>query len=564
MSNTIADRVVESIQETGRIERESEQIYLALGRLFPQLASELTKSVDNAERSLAGIHAFLSDGSAARRSGSDGRQDDSGAFFRSLHDRDSAFLTRINDSIERLGSLDEVIARVRSDSEEMEIISLNAMTAALKSGNEGKAFSVITDELKRLSGSTIGLTETVTERGRSLLESFASLRSGLADLDAFRRDYFAALDETLTNGFNEVERDALSAADFFSELLTEARRVGRPVTRVMQEIQLQDIVRQSLQHIAISLHEAESAASADGDSAFVAAVIDLSRNLLDDVGQKLGSSADSFGRDMEDVRTIVETCEKRRADYLATAIRASRVDSGRLSEGSARYLSLKRGVISTARRLADQVRGLDESFRGISALLSRFQTIVVASRIEVAKTRRLQNVATTVGGMIELTARIESDVGGAMGTTKEFIKVAIAAIAEYSADDDEAGEKLALALGKVESDAALLDRAGDSVKVQIEGFTLYTQAFIAHLTEARKDLVRLGELAEQLASVRSDLGGLLGDLRYEPGAVIAGEHGERLRKMVERFTIFTHKKTAGEIGNFAVEAGSDAGDVTLF
>jgi hypothetical protein len=564
MSNTIADRIAELIKETGRIERESEQVYLALGRLFPQLASELTKSADIAETSLAGIRAVLSDGSVSRRRGSDGQREDSGAFFRSLHDRDSAFLTRINDSIERLGSLDEVIAGVRADSEEMEIISLNAMTAALKSGNQGRAFSVITDELKRLSGITIALTDTVTERGHSLLESFARLRSGLADLDAFRSDYFAALDETITKGFGEIEQDVLSAADFFAELLAEARRVGEPVTRVMQEIQFQDIVRQSLEHVAISLREAESAAQAGGDSAFVAAVIDLSQNLLDDVGRKLGSSSDSFGRDMGDVRTIVETCEKRRGDYLATAMRASCVDSGRLTEGSARYLSLKRDVLSTARRLADQVRGLDASFKGISALLSRFQTIVVASRIEVAKTRALQNVATTVRGMIELTDRIESDVGGAMGTTKDFTKVAIAAIGEYSADDDGASEKLALALGAVESDATLLDRACDSVQVQIEGFTLYTQAFIAHLAEAGNELAKLGELAELLASVRAALAALLGELRYEPSATIAGEYGERLRRMVERFTIFTHKKTAGDIGHFAVEAGSAAGDITLF
>ena len=34
--------------------------------------------------------------------------------------------------------------------------------------------------------------------------------------------------------------------------------------------------------------------------------------------------------------------------------------------------------------------------------------------------------------------------------------------------------------------------------------------------------------------------------------------------MVERFTIFTHKKTAGTIGRFAVEEGGEAGEVTLF
>ena len=43
------------------------------------------------------------------------------------------------------------------------------MTVALKSGGAGKAFSVITDELKRLSTSTIALTESITARGRELM-----------------------------------------------------------------------------------------------------------------------------------------------------------------------------------------------------------------------------------------------------------------------------------------------------------------------------------------------------------------------------------------------------------
>ena len=66
-----------------------------------------------------------------------------------------------------------------------------------------------------------------------------------------------------------------------------------------------------------------------------------------------------------------------------------------------------------ASRLTDHVAALDGSFKSLAELLSRFQNIVVASRIEVAKTKALAGVATTVGGMITLTGRIETDVGAA-------------------------------------------------------------------------------------------------------------------------------------------------------
>ncbi|HTX71311.1 MAG TPA: hypothetical protein VMC79_00660 [Rectinemataceae bacterium] len=564
MSTSIGPLIAQLIQEAARIEAESERVYLSLARIFPRLASELSRSADVAGASLDQIKGLLTEG-ALRRDQRD--SSDSSDFFRSLHERDSAFLARINDSIKRLGSLDEVISRVRLDSEEMEIVSLNAMTVALKSGVEGKAFSVITDELKRLSGRTIGLTDNVTNRGSLLMESFGTLRASLGDLDAFQSEFFESVDRILVKGFQHVERELSSSFEFFRQLLDEARQVRDPVQRVMQEIQLQDIVRQSLQHVGISLREAEDASGSDADgggTAFIAAVIELSAGLVDEVVGKLNASAESFRRDMDSVQSVVRDCEGRRREHLESGKNAEIVDASSFSESSTRYLGLTRDIIATARRLSSQVQGLDESFKGISALLSRFQTIVVASRIEVAKNRALQSVATTVGGMIALTASIESDVSEAMDTTKEFIKVAVAAIAEYAQESEGSGAHLVKALEQVESDLQRLESARGSVREVLGGFLLYTPDFISLLSEAGTELGRLTRLADGLQSVRTRLAGLLADLNHEPGGAIVGEQAERLKRMVERFTIFTHKKTAGEIGKFAVEDGSAAGEVTLF
>ena len=195
----------------------------------------------------------------------------------------------------------------------MEIISLNAMTVALKSGAQGKAFSVITDELKRLSGRTIALSEGVTASGRFLLEFFGKLRNALAELDDFQRDFFALIDKTLRSGYEEMERELSEATTFFSALLGEARSVRDPVFRVMGEIQHQDIVRQSLQHVAISLEEARETAD---DPTFVSAVAELSGSLVEEVVSRLDAAARSFGSDVDMVSAIVGESERKRAEYL--------------------------------------------------------------------------------------------------------------------------------------------------------------------------------------------------------------------------------------------------------
>lgn len=592
MAIDLQNRVSGFIDEVGRIERESETVYLELGRLFPRLSAEMERGADEARSSFAAFEAIGDLGRSDANTGAGasavasrkGRSfiKEASLYFGSLRERDSTFLAGINEGIARLGSLEEIISRVRADSEEMEIISLNAMTVALKSGAAGKAFSVITDELKRLSERTISLSEGVTAEGRSLLGYFSSLRNALAELGAFQRDFFATIDRTLGEGYDEMERALGEARTFFSALLGEARSVREPVLRVMGEVQLQDIVRQSLQHVGISLEEARDACA--DDPGFVAAVADLTGSLIQEVAAKLDASALSFGSDIGAVSSIVDASERKRREYLeAQASTRTVADAVAFEKGSERYLELKREVVALSSRLAEHVEGLEQSFKGLAALLSRFQNIVVASRIEVAKTKALAGVSTTVGGMIELTARIEADVGAAMDTTKDFTALAMGAIGGYSADRahglDVEGERLVSTLREVAQDVAGLSRAQGALRDAIEEFSLYTEDFIALIASAGDELSRLRALDESLRTVGANLlefkssllassasgsakGGFGG---ADSGATEApAVDAERLRRMVERFTIFTHKKVAGSIGRFAVEEGGQAGEVTLF
>jgi hypothetical protein len=569
MSLDVPDRVSSLIDEAGRIERESEGAYLELGRLFPRLSAEMERGVEAGERSLRAL-ASLAEAEDGKLSSS-AFVAEAASFLASLRERDSAFLERINDGIARLGVLEQIIGRVRGDSEEMEIISLNAMTVALKSGSEGKAFSVITDELKRLSSRTIALTDEVTANGRSLLEFFARLRNALSELDVFQRDFFSTLDTTLGSGFAEIERDLSGATAFFSSLLAEARSVRDPVSRVMGEIQHQDIVRQSLQHVGLSLEEARTAAAGDDPSqlAFVAAVAELSESLIEDIVGKLAESARVFDADMVAVGAIVGEGERKRRQYLeAGAAQGACADSVAFQSGADRYLALKRDVVSMASRLTDHVVALEGSFRGLAALLSRFLNIVVASRIEVAKTKALSGVANTVGGMIYLTERIEADVSEAMDTTRDFTRMAIEAIGGYSLEEGSArrgeGEKLASTLLRVEGDLGRLSRARESLRCAIGDFSLYTDDFLALIARAGEELGRLRGLVSRLEGAGAKLGELKRGIRASIGPGAEGVESERMRRMVERFTIFTHKKAAGAIGRFTVEEGSEAGAVTLF
>jgi hypothetical protein len=210
----------------------------------------------------------------------------------------------------------------------------------------------------------------------------------------------------------------------------------------------------------------------------------------------------------------------------------------------------------------------------------------------VAKNRALSGVTNTVQGMIELTDRIGNDVGEAMDTTKDFIKVSYMAIVDYAGEADSfnrlsspsiedlrdsaasdgrdvsvsESDKLLSTLKKVGSDIQILDSGRSEVGASVGGFVLYTPEFIALINESNGRMVELRGLVDRLKAVQANVSTLREDIVSEIGEKpsITSIKSERLRTMIDRFTIFTHKKTAGAIGSFDVEDGIEAGEVTLF
>ena len=169
----------------------------------------------------------------------------------------------------------------------------------------------------------------------------------------------------------------------------------------------------------------------------------------------------------------------------------------------------------------------------------------------------------------------------AMDTTKGFIKVAYSAIADYAGGtsfkaglrdsglaDRRAGdtERLQTTLARVERDMVSLDGARSAMTEALDDFSLYTPEFIRLIAEARGELARLSSLADRLKAAETEISALHSSIQAElgPGVSMNSIRSQRLRQMIERFTIFTHKKTAGEIGQFDVEDGVKAGEITLF
>ena len=582
MVETMLRPVAELVDHLDRIERDTEGIYLRLGRMFPEMKSAVDASTKSAETAIhsiiSGYRGGLSADMARRRM--DDFIQDATRFFDNAAATEKRFFEGVEAGITSLSQLDEIIDRVREDSEEMELVSLNAMTVALKSGSAGRAFSVITDELKRLSGKTIQHANDLSSAGTELLEGLDSLRRTLGDLASKQEHFFDIVRQTLDGGFKRLDREVDETASALRAMASRASAVRSPVSEIMQGVQLQDIIRQSLDHVRLSLRALEPDALAGNgngrgvhadeaeERAFLAEITRLSSTLLDDIHSQVIASLARFESSIEAINSLVSEVESHRDEDVNR--RRACDDSVDFAVIAADYLTVTDAAARQSLRIGEGVRKLDERFRAVNSILTRFKNIVTASRIETARNKALAIVSNTVQGMMDLTERLGLDIAEAGSVTRSFSKAMNAEMGDYLNDLSDRQELIRTEIGRMSQQFRQFEESRISLCDAESAFQPFSTGFVGAIQNAATETRRISALADELASMRdelsvyaeatggSDQAGLDLDIR-----------NERLKSIVERFTIFTHRQEAVRIAHLGVDIDSGAdlvesGEVTLF
>lgn len=583
--------VQELLDRLKRIEKDTEHLYLDLGSIFPVIKAAIDESARNTDISirtiLAGYQHGVSAEQAKRRA--DDFIDDSRQFFDKLSVKEKAFFSIVDASIGELSQLDDIISRVRLDSEEMELVSLNAMTVALKSGHAGKAFSVITDELKRLSSRTILHANELSMVGSDLLVYLAQLREELSILEGDRLALFNAITTMLSEGFHQLDERVHATAAGFRRLADTAATVRDPVARIMQGVQVQDIIRQSLDHVRLSLNvvledsdqnrvnsRSDNAVTGmNEEKAFLAEITRLSALLIEDIYGQVVRSLTDFESSIDSIDTLVARVDADKKQLLLSV--RSGAEPDKLPNLVSAYLRSKHRVSQTARHVADGVKRLDDRFSKVNMILSRFNNIVIASRIEIARNKALSMVANTVAGMMDLTQRLGEDVSAAGALTRTFSKSINTEMFTYLGDDENADQQdFDIAMKGLNDELARLDSSCKTLVEAAEDFQPFAANFFTAIGRSRSQTAQISLLADELSGMQQSLAAHATEIESELGITmqqtLSGSlelRNNRLREIVDRFTIFTHRQTASRIANLEEGAVDEAeaavsGEVTLF
>lgn len=586
---TLRDELIDALRST---EKQTEEIFMVLAESLPSLVSEMNRSLDRSRLTIdcmGGTGQGCADGAELGTLLSDIRREmeESSRRFHEMSAADKDLFDQLQVGIDQLNTIATSIDAIRMDSEDMELVSLNAMTVALKAGNAGRAFSYITEELKRLSSRTITLAESISARGTGLLGAFHDLEESLREARDFQNTLISSFEERVFASFDDFQSAVSETVTGLRSLQEESAELRHPVNGLMEAIQLQDLIRQSIDHIILSLEairrEDELAAETDllDELAFIRRIPDLAAALMEDVAQQIDQSVNTFFSLIEEAESKRRRLEDDQNRFLTSqsggaATLAQRFDHAidtfqDLLSDLDRNVEKKERLVSRSTAIASEVQSLNDQFRHFDTLVTRFHSIDIASRIEVAKQPVLRSMGTTSDQMNELTKQIERDVTASLENTQEFIGSTSSAIAAHQDEFQQQRRFVESFSTSIRDRYRQLQESREEVTETVQRFTLFTTGFHQVFEDTKANGGRLADLAGSLRGLTGTLDRMKEAIEGEYRQQLAARNlsswtieNTRLQEIIDRFTIFRHKQHAGAVADIDTEDGVEAGEITMF
>ena len=568
------------------VSASTEAVYLKMGEIYPQLIKELEKGATS-HSSPNSVHSQSLLGSTIEET------------LRALDEKEKQFfhnqknsehlLEQLDMLIQLLGTLGLSTQEIREDSFLMEIISLNAMIIAAKTGQAGRAFACITSELKDLSGQTIELTEQMDQMENSINRVFSEFKINLSDMNSKEQErYFHFIKES-KDFFQNLNLGAVKLWEGIEDIRAKTIDVKIPLVKIMVEIQNQDRIRQSIDHVLLSLQElGDPEASVDLESrldhlSLLELLPELSKQVLDEISTHIKENRETFHIALENARGLINNLEDQRKIFLFEQQKNTTPNNLEYLFHQGKHiftdfitqteslLRIQEGAFRKSHQLQIYVKGLSEMLQSFGFIVSKFRNIDMASRIQVARLSSLSSMKSNTLEMTALTQKIELDVHQSMLITTGFYTRVQDVFQSYEMDFNHRIKADMDFQKRLADSTNNLEKAKNIILKSVQESQVFTQTFVQQFQKTEGDLSTLDGLLIEIEKQKSSLDQMRQRVVLEKKELMATENlttwtlkNEKLKTLIDRFTIFSHKKLAADLGNFEVEDSVDAGEVTLF
>lgn len=567
--------------------------YLEIGSNF----NELMKELDNSLSACRGIvmdfkHQVDSEDDASLRKRIQGMESLVEKETRNYHELMAAstgVLVRVTDSFTMLNEIETPVREIQDAADLMALLALNSMVVAIQAGNKGGGFTCITEELKQASASTYQTSEEIQANAQRVTSSYHEF-TALADrIRNFEEEIRRCLDEELRIGFQNSYKLISEYVGFMESLESRSMLVKPMLMKLMESIQNQDIIRQSMDHIILSLQELEEYHDLEdvervGFLLLKKQIYTLSNAVLKDIKRWLESDLTSLEESILGCRGILEEINTGKTDFLnrqrdetddargfsrqVLIIQDSIGDILAKNEAAGR---LRKKLQLENLKLLGSVEGLESRSQGFQKIISLFRNINVMARIEIARTDVFKNIQNAVSEMEGINERIEKAVNsiytinhGVMEKNNENDRQFLEILEKNQRFESVFKNDIGALLSLLKDSIHILDGALCDFNAMSSGFINIfngSEKSVGKINESYQELLVMDDaICEEILQIDRELSTL------DPNEDHLAENQKRIEKILSQFTIYRHKQEAGKLAglHFQDEGNAEESSVVLF
>lgn len=556
----------------------TEEIFLNLAEKFPMLLNKEESSsmdallnqfniLDNANNKAVGLEE---------------------EFFNNYDKKYSPLFEALNKRIEDLSNVNENVREIKDNSEEMELIALNAMVISIKSGEKGRAFSSITESLKQLSTDMNLYSNKLLDEEQQLLKQINSLKivfDGILDSQ-----------KTLSKAGHSSSDDVTNMITNASEPLQEIKEIINsaylPIQKAMEGLQYQDIIRQAMEHILLCLHECNSISTNSLSSeetldnlTFNVQLLRLSSSVLEDICANIKKSIDIFKNNWINVTETLHSVEPKRYDYVRRFLDKQNISSENIYETMSKinnrfastlqqfgvYIANQKNLERNCSGITEKAMQMYAVFEGLKPIIDRLHHVRILQQIEVAKNPAISAVKDSVIDMDNLISSANDSLDEMQDMLNSFIASIKNLLSEFTLaikDDSVEMNKVRLSKNAFFNE---FHNVQDELSSILSSFSVFPAGFEQLCISVQGKLDELENIYNSLRGIIVQMAEERMRLDSRKFSILSGMgltswelKDDRLKDLVTHFTITAHKEEAGQIGDFGVEDGLEAGEITFF
>ncbi|MBI4733265.1 MAG: hypothetical protein HY779_00310, partial [Rubrobacteridae bacterium] len=291
----------------------TEEIFLKIGDKLPEINGSLTESENEAKRLLDYFKqesGFLTENTKTQSSDLARLNAASSYLLETVKDQGEAF-SQMSDMMARIENIKQSVESVREFSVKMETLSINAAIIAIKAGEEGRSLNPITDELNKMANAAIRLIDEITRSAAILTEKYNSFQE-LSDRQVtLCKESVENTNSQVASRYKDLQKSIVCLIRWLDDVLISLSSAKDPICKIMNELQVQDIVKQCTDHVRVSLETAknEDVSNRDADSYYDAVHFQekvplLCVELLDDIDTRIANSTEALSVELESIKGI--------------------------------------------------------------------------------------------------------------------------------------------------------------------------------------------------------------------------------------------------------------------